>query len=118
MLLVGSIAFGFEALLFGFGGQLGVLYRRKRAKAFGLALATGLAIVVLALIISLSFGLEPVYLCALILALTPTVGKVVGLFRDKLLEPSPPPQLPVAPKKEIAAMLKKRRLGELIEEED
>lgn len=95
-----------------------MLYRRKRAKAFGLALATGLTIVVLALIISLSLGLEPVYLCALILALTPTIGKVVGLFRDKLLEPTPPLRPPVAPEREIATMLKKRGLGELIEEED
>ena len=117
LLLVGSIAFGFEALLIGFGGQLGVLYRRRRAKALGLALATGLAIVVPALIVSFSFGLEPVYLCALVLVLTPVAGKIMGLFRGKLLGPSLPPRLPLPPEEEFASMLEKRGLGELVEEE-
>lgn len=118
LLLAGSPAFGFEALLFGLGGQLGVLYRRRRAKALGLALSTGLAIVIPAMMVSLSLGLEPVYLCALVLALTPIVGKTLGLFRGKLLGPSPLPQPPAVPEEEIASMLKKRGLAELIEEED
>jgi len=118
LLLAGSPAFGFEALLFGLGGQLGVLYRRKRARALGLALATGLAIVIPALIVSLLFGLEPVYLCALVLALTPVVGKIMGLFRAKLLGAGLPPKPPVVSEEEIASMLEKRGLGELVEEED
>lgn len=113
LLLVGSIAFGFEALLFGLGGQLGVLYRRRRAKALGLAIATGLAVVIPALALSLWFDLEPVYLCALVLALTPVVGKIVGLFRGKLLGPSRPPQLPLPSEEEIVSILEKRGLGEL-----
>ncbi len=114
LLLLGSIAFGLEALLLGLGGRLSVLYRRNRIRLIGLALPIGLAIVGVPLAITVAFDLEPLYLCASVLVCMLVAGKLVNLFEAKLVKPAPLPQPLSTSDEEIKKMLQKRGLDELV----
>ena len=114
LLLAGSLAFGLEALLLGLGGQLAVLYRRRKFRTLGLASAIGLSTTGLAILTSAAFGLEPLYLCVLALIYTLVAGKVIGALKPKLRVPSPLPLPPQPPEEEIRAALRKRGFGKLV----
>lgn len=114
ILLVGSLAFGLEALLLGLGGKLMVLYRCRKVKTIVIALAVGLAIVGPAIVTSAALALEPLYFCVVVLAYTFVAGKIISVFRAKLARTSAPPLLPQPSEREIKAMLRKRGLGKLV----
>lgn len=113
ILLAGSLAFGLEALLIGLGGRLTVIYRRGRRRLLKLALPLGLIIVGLSIWISILLSLEPLYLCVLVLACTFAAGKLINVFKAKLVKTLPPPLPPQPSEREIETMLRKRRLGKL-----
>ena len=114
VLMMGSFAFGLEALLLGLGGKLMVLYRRNQLKVIGLAFAVGGTIVGLAIITAMAFNLGPLYLCALVLAYMFVAGKITSKFGAGRVRPSPPP-LPKEPSdEELRAMLRKRGFGKLV----
>ncbi|MFQ6129484.1 MAG: hypothetical protein ACE5OT_01590 [Candidatus Hadarchaeaceae archaeon] len=114
ILLIGSLAFGLEALLLGLGGKLMVLYRRQKVKTIVIALAVGLAIVGPAIVTSMALALEPLYFCVVVLAYMFVAGKIISLFRVKLAQTPAPPLPPQPSDREIKAMLRKRRLGKLV----
>ncbi|MBA7612747.1 hypothetical protein ES703_19984 [subsurface metagenome] len=114
ILLVGSLAFGLEALLLGLGGKLMVLYRRRRVKTIAIALAVGLAIVGSAIITSMALALEPLYFCVMVFAYMFVASRAIHAFGAKLTR-TPPPRLPLQPpEEELKAMLKKRGFGKLL----
>lgn len=114
ILLVGSLAFGLEALLLGLGGKLMVLYRLRKVKTIVIALAGGLAIVGPAIATSVALALEPLYLCVVVLAYMFVAGKIISVFRVRLAR-TPAPPLPLQPsEREIKAMLRKRGLEKLV----
>lgn len=114
VLLVGSLAFGLEAMLIGLGGKLMVLYRRRRAKTLGMALAVGLGIVGPAVVTSVILALEPLYFCALVLAYMFIASKIVNIFEAKLALTPPRPLPPQPSEREIEVMLRKRGYGKLV----
>lgn len=114
ILLVGSLAFGLEALLLGLGGKLMVLYRCRKVKTIVIALAVGLAIVGPAIVTSAALALEPLYFCVVVLAYTFVAGKIISVFRAKLARTPAPPLPPQPSEREIKAMLRKRGLGKLV----
>lgn len=114
VLVVGSLAFGLEALLLGLGGKLMVFYRRDRLKMLGLAFAVGLVIVGFAMITAAALSLEPLYLCALVLVYMFAAGKITDKFGAGLVKPSPAP-LPKQPSdEELRAMLRRRGFEKLV----
>ncbi|KUO41267.1 MAG: hypothetical protein AVW05_02845 [Hadesarchaea archaeon DG-33] len=114
ILLVGSLAFGLEALFLGLGGKLMVLYRRRKVKTIMIALAVGLAIVGPAIVTSMALTLEPLYFCVVVLAYSFVASKIIGAFRMKLVRTPTPPLPPQPSEREIKAMLQKRGLGRLV----
>jgi len=114
ILLIGSLAFGLEALLLGLGGKLMVLYRRRKVKTIMIALAVGLAIVGPAIVTSMALALEPLYFCVVVLAYMFVAGKIISLFRAKLARAPAPPLPPQPSELEIKAMIRKRGLGKLV----
>ena len=114
LLLAGSFAFGLEALLLGLGGQLAVLYRRRKFRTLVLALAVGLGITGLAILTSAALGPEPLYPCVLALFYMLVAGKTIGALKPKLKAPSPLPLPPQPPEEELRAALRKRGFGELV----
>lgn len=113
-MLVGSLAFGLEAMLLGLGGKLMVLYRRRKVNTLGIALAVGLAIIAPAIATSAVLALEPLFFCVLVLAYTFVASGIVSVFGAKLVRTPPPPLPPQPSKKEIETMLRKRGLGKLV----
>lgn len=114
VLLIGSLAFGLEALLLGLGGKLMVLYRRKRVRTFVLALGVGLAIVMPAVITSMVLALEPLYFCVLVLAYMFIASRIVHVSGAKLPR-APPRALPLPSSElEVVTMLRKRGYGKLV----
>ena len=113
LLLAGSLAFGLEALLLGLGGQLAVLYRRRKFRTLVFALAVGLGIAGLAILTSAALGLEPLYPCVLALVYMLMAGKAIGALKPKLKAPPPLP-LQTQPEEELRAALRKRGFGELV----
>jgi hypothetical protein len=79
-----------------------------------LALGAGLAITGLPIAISAAFDLEPLYLCALVLACTFIAGKSIGLSKKKLAAPRAPPMPPLDSEREIKSMLQKRGFSGLV----
>jgi hypothetical protein len=114
ILLVGSLAFGLEAMLLGLGGKLMVLYRRRKVKTIVIALAVGLAIVGPAIVTSMALALEPIYFCVVVLAYTFVASKIISVFRAKLARAPAPPLPPQPSEREIKAMLRKRGLEKLV----
>ncbi|MDI6883906.1 MAG: hypothetical protein QMD00_02025 [Hadesarchaea archaeon] len=114
VLLVGSLAFGLEAMLLGLGGKLMVLYRRRKAKTLAIALAVGLSIVGPAVVTSVVFALEPLYFCVLLLAYMFIAGKLISVFEPGRVRTPPPPLPPRPSEKEIEAMVRNRGLGKLV----
>lgn len=115
MFLLGSLAFGLEALLLGLGGQLSVLYRRDRKRVFKMASLVGLAVVGSSILTSAALDFSPLYFCASVLVYTLLASMALSLYRTRLIKPElqPPPIVDV----EIKKMLQKRGFDELVEEE-
>jgi hypothetical protein len=108
ILLIGSLAFGLEALLLGLGGKLTVLYRRQRVRTITLALCVGLAIVAPAVITSAALTLEPLYFCVLVLVYVFVASRIISIFGAKLVQTPPQPLLPQPSDMEVVEMLRKR----------
>ena len=114
ILLVGSLAFGLEALLIGLGGRVTAMYRRDRWELFRLALPTGLGIVVLSILTSAALAPEPIYLCALVLVFTFIVGGVISLSKERFFKPRALPARAPGSEREIESMLEGRGFGRLV----
>ncbi len=112
--IVGSLAFGLEAMLLGFGGRLMVLYRRRRGKTLAIALAVGLAIVVPAVATSAALMLEPLYFCVLVLVYMFVASGIINMFGPARVQTSPPPLPPQPSENEIEKAIRKRGLGKLV----
>lgn len=116
--LLGSLAFGLQALLFGLGGKLSVLYRRGQKRVLALALLVGLTVVSLSILTSAVLSLDPLYFCALVLVYTLLAGGALNLLKIKLIKPGPlPPPSPTTDAK-IKQMLRKRGFKKLVKEEE
>lgn len=115
ILLIGSLAFGLEAMLIGLGGKLMVLYRRHKSRTLVTGLGVGLAIVVPAVIASIALTLEPIFFCALVLVCMLTASGVIKAFGAKSIRTPPPRPLPTpALELEVVDMLRKRGFGKLV----
>lgn len=114
LLLVGSLAFGLEALLLGLGGQLPLLYRRKKPETIGLAFGLGLAIVCPSIAIAAVLGIGPIYACVLVVVFMFLAGWAVRLSKTKFIKPRPLQLPPPTRDAEIKEMLKKKGLGALV----
>ncbi len=114
ILLVGSLAFGLEALLLGLGGKLTVLYRRRKVKTIAIALAVGLAIIGSAIITSMALAPEPIYFCVMVLAYMFVASRIIHAFRANLTRTPPLSLPPQPPEEELKTMLKKRGFGKLV----
>jgi hypothetical protein len=116
--LLGSLAFGLQALLLGLGGKLSVLYRRDWKRVLALASLVGLTVVGLSIVTSTVLSLGAIYFCASVLVYTLLAGGALNLYKMKRIKPSPlPPPSPTADV-DIKQMLQKRGFKELVEEED
>lgn len=115
MFLLGSSAFGLEAMLLGLGGQLSSLYHRDRKRVLEMASLVGLGVVGLSIATSTALEFGPVYFCAFVLVYTLLGGTVLGLFKTRFIETElpAPPQISDA---EIKQMLQKRGFNEVVEE--
>jgi len=114
ILFFGSLAFGLEAMLLGLGGQMSVLYRRNKRKTVALALAFGLTIVGLSAATAAPLGLEPLYVCVLVLGYMFLVGAVIWNFRTKFMTARELHLPRTASDAEIRSMLKKRGFGAIV----
>jgi len=114
ILFFGSLAFGLEAMLLGLGGQMSVLYRRNKRKTVALALVFGLAIVGLSAATAAPLGLEPLYVCVLVLGYMFLVGAVIWNFRTKFMTARELHLPRTASDAEIRSMLKKRGFGAIV----
>jgi hypothetical protein len=108
LVLLGSIAFGFEAATLGLKGRLMVLYRRSRKKTIALSLCTGLAIAVASIGSSLAAGLEPIYLCPLLIAFSLVAAGILNLFKKKFVKPAKLPLPKDISDEELRRKLKNR----------
>ena len=93
---------------------MSVLYRRSKRKTIAMALAFGLAIVCLSTATAAPLGLEPLYVCVLVLGYMFLIGAVIWQFRTKFMTTRElhPPQ--TASDAEIKSMLKKRGFGAMV----
>jgi predicted lysophospholipase L1 biosynthesis ABC-type transport system permease subunit len=114
ILILGSLAFGLEALSLGLGGRLMVLYRRRRVRALALALGVGLAVVGPAIATSAALSLGPIYLCVLVLVYMFVASRIIAVFGAKLAQTPPQPIPPQPSDMEVAEMLRKRGYGRLV----
>ena len=114
ILIIGSLAFGLEALLLGLGGRLMVLYRRGRVRALALALGVGLAVVGPAIATSAALSLGPIYLCVLVLVYMFAASRIIAVFRARLAQTPPQPIPPQPSDMEVVEMLRKRGYGRLV----
>jgi len=117
MFLLGSLAFGFEAMLLGLGGQLSVLYRRNRKRVLELALLIGLIAVSSSIVTTTILDLGPLFLCALVLVYTLFSSRIVNLCKVRLVKSGSLPPLSPTADAEIKQILQKRGFSELVEEE-
>ncbi len=102
--LTGSLAFGFEAMLVGLGGKLMVLFRRSRGKTLGLAVVSGLTIVIPAIATSILLTLEPIFFAALVLVYTLVASGLVSLVGARFVRAPPLPLPPKLPDEEVRKM--------------
>jgi len=116
ILLAGSLTFGLEALLMGLGGRLASVYKWRRERSLELAAIIGLLIVGSSIFISATLNLAPIYLCALIPALTAATGRIMCLLkvnpRRTLVQPE------FCPEEDVKSALRKRGFDRLIKEKD
>jgi hypothetical protein len=112
ILIAGSLAFGLEALLIGFGGKLIVIYRERPWLTLGLASGLGLWVVGISVVLGSLLALEALYLCALLLLFTIAAGKIIGLLKPELVKPRLPPPERISDR-EIERDLKKRGIRKL-----
>jgi hypothetical protein len=101
-------------MLLGLGGQISMLYRRNKRKTVALALLFGLAIVGLSAATAVPFGLEPLYVCVLVLGYMFLVGAVIRCFRTKFMTTRELHLPRTASDAEIRSMLKKRGFGAVV----
>ena len=91
-----------------------MLYHRNKRKTVALALLFGLAIVGLSAATSAPFGLEPLYVCVLVLGYMFLVGAVIWNFRTKFMTTRELHLPMTASDAEIRSMLKKRGFGAVV----
>lgn len=113
--LLGSLAFGLEAMFFGFGGKLLLYLRHRKGAMLLVAFGLGITIVVLSAGASIIFHLEPIYFVVLVLLFSFVVGGIIRAFSDKSAWRAPPPPLPESTDEEIKTLLSARGYGNLLE---
>ncbi len=91
-----------------------MLYRRDKRKTVALALVLGLTIVGLSAATSAPLGLEPLYVCVLVLGYMFLVGAVIWHFRTKFMTTRELHLPQTASDAEIRSMLKKRGFGAIV----
>lgn len=116
--MVGSLAFGLEAMLVGLGGKLMLMYRRRRTATFVTALSIGLLIVVAATVTSMIFKLEPIYFAIIVLIYAFIVGRVIKVFGSKLVGSPPPIVMPKTSEREMEEILVRRGYGNLVDKSE
>ena len=112
--LIGSLAFGLEAMLIGLGGKLMIVYRHSILRTLALALSVGLATVFLAVATSMVLRLEPIYFVALVLVYVFIAGRLIKIWGAKFVGTTPPPQLPQTSEKEIKEIVRRRGYGKFL----
>lgn len=112
LLLIGSVAFGFEALLVGFGGRLIPLYRQRPWLTLGMASGLGLWVVGISIVIGLALVLEPLYVGGIVVVLTIVAGKIISFVKPELVKTSTLKVKRISDA-EIKQDLKKRGMGKL-----
>ncbi|MEM3420717.1 MAG: hypothetical protein QW835_02795 [Candidatus Hadarchaeum sp.] len=113
--LIGSLAFGLEAMCFGFGGKILLFLRRRRGTIFLLAYGLGLVIVSLGIGASMFFNLEPIYFAILVMLFSLVAGRIIGALGNRLAGRTTPPPLPESADEEIRKIVSARGYGHLLE---
>ncbi len=108
ILLVGSMAFGLEAMLVGFGGRFITLFRKRPWFTLGLATTTGLWVVMVSIVIGTLLALESIYIVAIVLLLTTAAGKIIAAMKPDLGKTSSVPLPKPISDGEIKRTLKKK----------
>jgi predicted metallopeptidase len=93
---------------------MSVLYRCNKRKTVVLALVFGLAIVGLSAATAAPLGLEPLYVCVLVLGYMFLVGAVIWNFKTKFMTARELHLPQTASGAEIRSMLKKRGFGAIM----
>jgi hypothetical protein len=106
ILLIGSFSLGMEALVLGMGGRIIPLYRKRPFLVLGASAGIGFATVAFSFLIGAVFGLEPLYVCALLFLFTAVFGGAVAVLRPKFEHETRP--LPKLSDQEVKQILKKR----------
>lgn len=113
LLLIGSLAFGLEALMLGMGGKIIPLYKSRPLMVLSLSTLLGFWIVIISLTLGLLLALEPIYICAVVLILTIASGRLVQFMKPDLVKKSPPIPEPIS-EKEIKKTLRKQGLEKVV----
>lgn len=116
ILIAGSPAFGLEALLIGKGGKLTTNYTRNQL--LKVAILLGLGIVGTSALFEILLEVHPLYLVALILALTFLTGGIISLKNREEPDEKKINNNREASDDEIKSMLKNRGLDQLIKDEE
>jgi len=88
LLLIGSLAFGLEALMLGMGGKIIPLYKNRPLVVISLSTFLGFWIVIISLTLGLLLALDPIYICTSVLILTVISGKLVQFMKPELVKKS------------------------------
>ncbi|MEM2878646.1 MAG: hypothetical protein QXG10_03775 [Candidatus Hadarchaeales archaeon] len=80
VVLLGSFAFGVEAMFIGMGGRLMVEYRRGRRMVLFESALIGLSIAGCAVLTSWSMGLDPPFMALFLAVYTGIAGALIRLF--------------------------------------
>jgi len=114
--LVGSLAFGLEAMLIGFGGKLMVIYSRRRLVTLVAAILVGLVIVMLAVVTSTVFGLDPICFVIIVLLYSFVAGRLLKALSTKLVGRPPPFVPPKTSEEDMKKILVRRGYADLLSE--
>ncbi|MGQ9788251.1 MAG: hypothetical protein ACUVQM_02940 [Candidatus Hadarchaeaceae archaeon] len=111
--LLGSLAFGLEAMFFGFGGKLLLFFRRRRGTILLVAFGLGAIIVAAGFEVSKLFHLEPIYFVFLVLLFSFIVGGAIRTISNNVNCRTPPP-LPESTDEELEKIISARGYSGLL----
>ncbi|KXB08587.1 hypothetical protein AKJ55_00710 [candidate division MSBL1 archaeon SCGC-AAA382M17] len=116
-MVIGSPAFGLEALLLGLGGKISSAYRGT-IKLITVAAMIGLSLVGISMVITHIFSLGPSSLCFLLLILTLISGKAIPSKQKKKPKGRAERNEANTTDDKIRSILKRRGLENLAEEKE
>lgn len=91
-----------------------MLYRGWKVRTLLIGLGVGLAIVVPAVVTSAALSLEPIYVCALVLAYMLVASGIIRAFGARYVRTPPRPLPPQNSELEVVDMLRRRGFGKLV----